>query len=138
MTKRWIAPALGLALALSMGMTRPAAALRLRAMKPAAKAAAHAGSATVTGMIKGAPAGKTYTIVSGRSSKLVDVGHARIRSKGKFASPAALTPGSFIRATGAMSGTTLEASSVDILRPAGGAHKMAGGKKMPSGKKAKK
>lgn len=139
MTKRWIAPALGLALALSVGMAPPAAAFRLKGMKPAAKSAAHAAvSTTVTGIIKGAPAGTTYTVVSGRSSKTVDTSSARIRMKGKFVSPAALTPGTFVRATGTLNGATLNATSVDILRPAGGAKKAAGGKKMAGGKKAKK
>jgi hypothetical protein len=138
MVKRWIAPALGLALALSVGMARPAAALRLKGMKPAAKGAAQAvGAQTVTGMIKGAPAGKTITVVSGKRTTSVDTSHARIRSKGKFASPAALTPGSFVRAAGSMNGTTLVATTVDIIRPAGGAKKAAGGK-MTGGKKGKK
>src|SRR5947209_334117 len=83
MIKRWVTPALGLALALSVGMAQPAMALRLKGMKPAAKSTAAAmGMKTVTGMIKGAPAGKTYTVVSGRSTAIVDTSHARIRSKG--------------------------------------------------------
>jgi hypothetical protein len=127
-----------MALALSVGMARPAAALRLKGMKPAAKGAAQAvGAQTVTGMIKGAPAGKTITVVSGKRTTSVDTSHAQIRSKGKFASPAALTPGSFVRAAGSMNGTTLVATKVDIIRPAGGSKKAAGGK-MTGGKKGKK
>ena len=139
MTKRWIAPVLGLALALSVGLARPAAALRLKGTKPAAKSAPHAvGMTTVTGIIKGAPAGKTYTVVSGKRSTSVDTSHARIRSKGKFASPSALAPGAFVRAEGTLSGTTLDAKTVDIIRPAGGGRKTTGGKKMTGGAKGKK
>jgi hypothetical protein len=138
MVKRWITPALGLVFALSVATTQPVMALRLKGMKPAAKSTATAtATATVTGMIKGAPSGKTYTVVSGKRTAAVDTSHARIRSKGKFASSAALTPGTFVRATGTMNGATLNATTVDILRPAGGGKKMGGGK-MAGGAKGKK
>lgn len=136
MTKRWIAPVLGLAMALSVGMANPAAALRLKGMKKAATAAARsAATQTVTGMVKGAPVGKTYTVVSGRRSVKVDASHAQVRSKGRFASVA---PGAFVRATGHMNGGTLDATSVEVLHPAGGAHKSAAAGKMAGGKKGKK
>ncbi len=135
MTKRWIAPLLGLSLALSVGMTSPAAAFRLKGPKPAsATAAPGAGVQTVTGMVKGAPVGKTYTVVSGRRTVTVDASHAQVRSKGRFASVAA---GAFIRAQGTMNGGTLNATSVEVIRPAGGSKKAAGGKKMAGGKKGK-
>jgi hypothetical protein len=142
MTKRWIAPVFGLALALSVGTTRPAAAFKLKGPKPAAPGATQAaGTTTVTGIIKGAPTGKTYTVVSGKRTAQVDTSHAQVRSKGKFAS---LAPGAFIRATGTMNGATLNATSVEVIRPAGGGKKaaaggkMAGGSKMGGGKKGKK
>ena len=142
MVKRWITPALGLLLALSVATTQPVMALRLKGMKPAAKGAAKAtAAATVTGIIKGAPSGKTYTVVSNKRSTAVDTSHARIRLKGKFASSAALTPGTFVRASGSMNGATLNATNVDIVRPAGGGKKMGGGKmggKMTGGAKGKK
>jgi hypothetical protein len=140
MTKRWMAPVLGLALALSVGTARPAAAFRLKGPKTAAPSAAPAtGTTTVTGIIKGAPAGKVYTVVSGRRSVQVDTSHAQARSKGRYAS---LAPGAFIRATGSMNGTTLNATSVEVLRPAGGGKKgagsmMSGRSKMAGSKKGK-
>src|SRR5437870_1832414 len=84
MVKRWIAPALGLALVLSVASTQPAMALRLKGMKPAGKSMAKATAATTfKGIIKGAPSGRTYTVVSGKRSVAVDTNHATIRMKGK-------------------------------------------------------
>jgi hypothetical protein len=117
MTKRWIAPAIGLALVVSLGLARPAATFA----KPAGKAKApSAGMTTVSGIIKGAMAGGKITVVAGKRSTTVDTSHATIRSKGKFASASALTGGSYVRAQGTMNGTTLDAKSIDIVRPAGG------------------
>src|SRR5947209_19350052 len=125
MVKRWITPVLGLVLALSVATTQPVMALRLKGMKPAAKSTAIAtATTTVTGIIKGGPAGKTYTVVSGKRSAAVNTSHARIRMKGKFTSTDALTPGTFVRAAGSMNGATLDATTVEILRPAGGGKKM--------------
>jgi hypothetical protein len=78
---------------------------------------------TVTGIIKGAPAGKIYTVVSGKRSVSVDAGKAVVRNKGRFAATADLKPGTFIRATGSMNGPTLVAKTVDIVRSAGGKSK---------------
>jgi hypothetical protein len=131
MNKRWTASALGLALALSVGMARPVAAFRLRSAKSApgaTKTATTEVQSTVTGIIKGAPAGKTYTVVSGRRSVMVDASKAQVRNKGKFASPNDLTPGTFVRALGTLNGTTLSAKTVEIIRPAGGSKKGAGKK----------
>src|SRR5712691_7112525 len=99
MIRRWTVSALGMALALSVGMARPAVAFKLRPSKSAAgatKTATTEVQSTVNGIIKGAPAGKVYTVVSGRRSISVDVSKATIRNKGKFASPSALTPGTFV------------------------------------------
>ena len=71
MNKRWTASLLGTALALSVGLARPAAAFRLRPSKSApgaTKTATTEIQSTVTGIIKGAPAGKVYTVVSGKRS----------------------------------------------------------------------
>jgi len=135
MNKRWTASLLGTALALSVGLARPAAAFRLRPSKSApgaTKTATTEIQSTVTGIIKGAPAGKVYTVVSGKRSMAVDASKATVRNKGKFASPNDLTPGTFIRAQGTLNGTTLAAKSVEIVRAAGGGKK-GGGKK--AGKK---
>src|SRR5215212_3959323 len=70
---------------------------------------------TVTGIIKGAPAGKVYTVVSGKRSVRVDAGKAVFRNNGRFASAADLKPGTFIRATGSMNGPRLVAKTVDIV-----------------------
>ena len=134
--KRWIAPALGLALAFSVGLARPAAAFRLKGAKPAANSAMHAVGSTVTGIVKGAPAGKVYTVVSGKRVAKVDASHARVRMKGKFASASALAPGAFVRVQGSMNGDTLNAATVDVLRPAGGSRTISGnGPGMGHGKK---
>jgi hypothetical protein len=138
MTKRWIAPVAVLALALVVGVPRPAAAFRQHD-KTAAGAAATAPAAakTVTGIIKGAPTGKQITVVSGKRSTMVDTSHATIRNKGKFASASALTAGTYVRAEGTMNGATLNAKSIDILRPAGGNKKTStsssGKKPAPAG-----
>jgi hypothetical protein len=132
MGRQWLASALGLALAVTMGFARPAAAYRLRPAKPAAGAAATApaaGMTTVTGMIKGAPVGKTITVVSGKKTVSVDTTGAKIRLKGRFTSSTALTPGSFVRATGALNGPVLNAKTVEIIRPAGGSKAGASKKK---------
>ena len=142
MTQRWITSAMGIALALSVSLGRPAVAFWLRAPKPGSGTAATAtapGATTtkVTGIIKGAPAGSTITVVSGRRTTVVDTSHASIRRKGRFASATALTSGSFVRAEGTMTGGTLSAKSIDILRPAGGNKRTSvginGRKPAPSG-----
>jgi hypothetical protein len=135
MNKRWTAPVLGLTLALSVGMARPVAAFRLRMPKMggATKTATMEVQSTASGIIKGAPAGKTYTVVSGKRSTSVDASKATIRYKGKFASASALAPGTFVRAQGTLNGTTLQAKTVEIVRPAGGNKK--GGSKKASKKK---
>lgn len=141
MTNRWMASALGLMLTFSMGLARPAAAFRLRASKPApaTSAPAPAGAvSTVKGIIKGAPAGKTFTVAQGKRTVTVDASKATIRSKGgRFASAAALTPGSYVSVQGTMNGSTLEAKTVEIVRPAGGGKKAAAGSNgsTPGGKK---
>jgi hypothetical protein len=129
MTKRWIAPVLGLALALSLGNARPAGAFlkKPKAGAPAAKTTK--GTTTVSGMVKGAPNGKVYTVMSGKKATQVDTSHAQARSKGKFAS---IQAGAYIRATGTMKGGTLDATSVEVVRPAGGGKKPAKGGKMGS------
>jgi hypothetical protein len=143
MTKQWIAPAMGLALVLSVSLVRPAAAFRQHGAKTAASAATApaAAATTVSGIIKGAPAGKMITVVSGKRSTMVDTSHATIRNKGKFASASALTAGTYVRAEGTMAGTSLNAKSIDILRAAGGSKKnpasMNGKMPAQSGTKAK-
>jgi len=74
---------------------------------------------TVSGIIKGRPVGTKYTVVSGKRSTVVDANKAVIRNHGRFAGPADLTPGSFIRAVGSMNGTTFAAKTIDIVRAAG-------------------
>jgi hypothetical protein len=143
MTKRWIAPAVVLALALAVGLPRPAAAFRQHAKTAAGAAATAPATATtkVTGIIKGAPVGSQIAVVSGKRSTTVDTSHATIRAKGKFASASALTPGTFVRAEGTMNGSTLNAKTIEILRPAGGNKKTSASTsgKMPArpGTKAK-
>jgi hypothetical protein len=125
MNKRWTASALGMALALAVGMARPVAAYK-QPPPPGAhksKTATTQVQSTVTGIIKGAPAGTVYTVVSGNRSMAVDAGKATIRNKGKFASRSDLKPGAFIKAQGTSNGTTVAAKTVDILKPAGGSKK---------------
>ena len=56
----------------------------------------------------------------------------------RYPSQADPAPGAFVRAEGTLSGTTLDAKTVDIVRPAGGGTKKAGGKKLTGGAKGKK
>lgn len=117
MTKRWIAPAIGLALVVSLGLARPAATFARSAGKAKAPSA---GTTTVSGIVKGPMEGGKITVVAGKRSTTVDTSHATIRNKGKFTSASALTAGSYVRAHGTMNGTTLDATSIEIVRPAGG------------------
>ena len=138
MTQRWFAPVLGLALAVSIGMARPAAAFRLRLGIPGAHATHSAAvpvSETVTGIIQGQPSGKVYTVKSSKRTNKVDVSGVKARTKaGQYAS---LKPGTFIRAEGSRSGDTLKATSVTVLNSGG---KKGGSKSVAksAGSKAKK
>lgn len=125
MTRGWMNCLGGLALALSLVTMQPVDARPARgnvAPVPHTKDMRAPAEAmkTVTGIVKGAPAGKVYTVVSGKRSTSVDAGKAVVRNNGRFASAADLKPGTFVRATGSLNGTTLVAKTVDIVRAAGG------------------
>src|SRR5207248_1583062 len=69
--------------------------------------AAHA-SASVHGVVKGAPSGKTFTVaVPKKGAVTVDASGAKIRVAGKFAAMSAIKAGS-------MQGTTLKATEVTV------------------------
>ena len=85
-----------------------------------------AAATTVTGMVKGKPAGKSFTLAT--SSKTYNVtmakgGVVKNKATGKFMSISALTGGSSVTVTGSASGTTLMAKNVTVNR-------LNGGKKM--------
>lgn len=76
-----------------------------------------AGTMKVTGPVKGAPTGTTFIIATPRKGPVtVDASSAKFRNHGKFASATSLRGGAFVQATGTMSGTTLKATEVNIIR----------------------
>jgi hypothetical protein len=80
-----------------------------------------AGTMKVTGPVKGAPTGTTFIIATPRKGPVtVDASGAKFRHNGKFASMSMLKGGAFVQATGTMSGTTLKATEVNIIRVPGG------------------
>jgi len=123
MNRRWTASAVGLVLALSVGMARPLLAYKaapISSAPGATKTATTPVQSTVKGMIKGAPAGKIYTVVSGKRTMMVDASKAQVRSSnGKFASPNDLKGGAYVSAQGTLNGTTLQAKTIEIVKPAG-------------------
>jgi len=71
----------------------------------------------VTGAVKGAPAGRMFVVATPRKGPVnVDAASARYRYKGKFTTSETLKSGASVQATGAMNGTWLKASEVEILR----------------------
>ena len=90
------------------------AAQRLKPPKPAM-----AVSKTISGMIKGAPTGKTFVLASRGATTTVDASKAKIRVNGKFAGWDAVKSGTQATATGTMQGTKLMANEVN-LHPRGG------------------
>src|SRR5690349_13127933 len=78
--------------------------------KMAAQPGAAPGVTTVKGIVKGAPTGKTFMIAQGKKTTTVDAAGAKLRYNGKFFSLDKLTSGSFVSATGALTGTNLKAT----------------------------
>lgn len=119
---------LGLSFMLSLGASRYAPAISRGAPKRAARNPSHpADNLTVArmvekvifwGLVSGRPVRKIYRVVSASHTTRVDIGRARIRSGGKPVPASRLTPGTFVRVTGTMSGETFHAAEVNIiLRP---------------------
>ncbi len=85
-----------------------------------------------TGMVKGAPAGGSFTLATRSASYTVTMakgGRARDKSTGKFVGVANIKPGSSVTAVGTLAGTTLTAKSVTVNSAPGG--KMTPGKMTP-------
>jgi len=89
------------------------AAQRLKTTKPGAKPAT-AVSKTVSGMIKGAPTGKTFVLASRGATTTVDASKAKIRVNGTFAGWDVVKSGTQATAIGTMQGTTLMATDVNL------------------------
>jgi hypothetical protein len=129
MYRRGFGTGIGLALVLAAHLARPAAAAPAgqpspHATPPAKDMLAPAEVAkTISGIIKGKPVAHKYTVVSGKKSTVVDANKAVIRSHGRFASPADLSPGSYVKAVGSMNGSTFVAKTIDITRAAGSSTK---------------
>ena len=70
----------------------------------------------VTGPVKGAPRGSTFVIATRKGTTTVDASKATVRHKGRFANVAMIKPGTFVQSTGTLSGSTLMASEVNIIR----------------------
>ena len=82
---------------------------------------------SLTGMVKGAPTGGSFTLaMKGKSVMVMMAKGARARDKstGKFVGVANIKPGSSVTAVGTMSGTMLTAKSVTV-------NFMSGPKMMP-------
>jgi hypothetical protein len=125
MFRRGDAASLGVILVLAAGLAQPASAYR-RAQPPTTPVppvkdtlAPAEIAKTVSGIIKGQPAGTKYTVVAGKRSTVVDANKAVVRNHGRFAGPADLKPGSYIKAVGSMNGATFVAKTIDIVRAAG-------------------
>ena len=93
-----------------------------------------AATTTVTGMVKGKPAGKSFTLAT--SSKTYNVtmakgGVVKNKATGKFMSLMALTGGSSVTVSGTASGTTLTAKNVTVNRLNGGKRLMKPAKMAP-------
>lgn len=107
----------GLSLPVLLGLTllsgRPSAA-----KPPATKAppAADKGAMTkVTGPVKGAPSGKTFTVAVPRKGNVtVDGTGAKVRINGRFASMDAVKAGTMVTVSGTMNGTTLAAKEIEV------------------------
>lgn len=98
--------------------------------KAAPKAAA-GGETKISGMVKGSPSGKSFTVGTRKGAVKVDASKAKIRVNGKFAKVDVLTGGTQVNVTGTMSGDTLNATDVDAhpRGKSGGADKKGGAAK---------
>ena len=85
----------------------------------------------VTGPVKGAPRGSTFVIATKKGTTTVDASKATIRHKGRFANVAMIRPGTFVQATGTLSGSTLMAAEVNIIRIPGAPGNLKPPKKGP-------
>jgi hypothetical protein len=72
------------------------------------------GMKTVSGMIKGAPTGKTFVVASRGATTTVDATKAKIRVNGKFAGWDAVKSGTQATVMGTTQGTTLMATDVNL------------------------
>ena len=70
----------------------------------------------ITGPVKGAPRGSSFVIATRKGTTTIDASKATIRHKGRFANVAMIKPGTFVQATGTLSGSTLMAAEVNIIR----------------------
>lgn len=83
--------------------------------KKDAKKTTPAGVQSVSGIVKGAPSGKTFVVARKGGTVTVDASKAKVRDKsGKFASFNEIKGGLMLTAKGAMSGTTLVATEITI------------------------
>lgn len=88
---------------------------------------------SLTGPIKGAPSGKTFTLGLKKGPVSVDATKAKVRVNGKFASLTSLTDGMTATVVGKMSGTSFMADTVTV-KTAPAAKATPGGKMAPKGK----
>jgi hypothetical protein len=75
---------------------------------------APAGEVVVNGIVKGAPVGKTFVLANKKGTTTVDASSAKIRERGKFTTIAAVKSGTVAQAKGAMAGSTLKATDVNL------------------------
>ncbi len=98
----------------------------MNGMKHSGKAAMKSGMMSVTGPVKGSVTGHTFVIARKGGPVTVDATGAKVRENGRFGSLSAVKGGVMVTAKGAMMGTTLKATEVDVHA--------RGGKKGPMGK----
>jgi hypothetical protein len=115
------------------GAAKAAPSGKAAAMKGGAKGATMAaagGETKISGMVKGSPSGKSFTVGTRKGPVKVDASGAKVRVNGKFAKLDVLTGGTQVNVTGTMSGDTLKAKDVDAHpRKSGGAATKGGAAK---------
>jgi len=80
----------------------------------AKKDAPDAKHTSITGPVKGQPAGKTFVIATRKGTTTVDATGAKVRNKGKFASFDLIKGGTMVTAKGTLQGDTLKAEEVEV------------------------
>ncbi|HEU4754525.1 MAG TPA: hypothetical protein VFU47_15560 [Armatimonadota bacterium] len=126
-----LAALLGLGLVGSATQARAQDAARKPAAARTAPTAPAAGKMeSVTGPVKGAVSGKSFTIARKGGPVTVDASGAKVRENGKFAKLDGLKGGTMVTARGTMNGSTLKATEITI-------HAKGPGKAAATGKKPK-
>src|ERR1043166_5845703 len=96
--------------ALSLALVTGGALAQKKPVPPPTSTKPATPATKVTGIVKAAPAGKSFMIAQGKKTTTVDASGAKLRYNGKFFALDKLTAGSIVSAKGELSGTTLKAT----------------------------